>query len=491
MFKYLKKSKLSIYPIKFEIKYFKIYLALIFISCQSSELEVEVPHPIINSFTPEMGYEGMSVVVNGSNFDIDESKNTVIIGDLEIQINSSNLNSIAFMIPSDLEAGNYPIQIISDGKTATSKNQIEIIDKSLIDDEEVQNFNYSVGTQTIEPSYGFTNENRLIETAQAIHEMGSNILKIALNPSKYGIHSASENTPPAELLVQDSSFSKVLDMPFNYYFFWVKSHAKWANGYTQEERTQDSIQIADLTKYLLTQYNNTGKQFFLGHWEGDWYLLKNQDLDYDPPQSRIDGMIQWYTCRQNAVDEALRTTPHSNVNVYTYCEVNRVVDAMNGKPRVVNKVLPYTNIDYVSYSSYDSQHLNNSEYNSVLDYIESKLSERSHITGKRVFIGEMGMKAKGVGFSKAEHEKVNLEYIRKSISWGSPFILYWEMYNNEIDDGVHQGFWLIDDKNEKWPLYHAYKSFYEQAKIWVATQKKQSNRVPSQEEYLQWAVNNF
>ena len=475
------------------MKYLKFCLVLILVSCQQNdnEPEYEVPNPIINSFTPEIGYEGTTVVINGVNFDIDASKISVSIGGFEIQPKSSTINKIEFNIPSDVETGRYPIHLIINDKKTISKNQIEIIDKAMIDDEEVQNFNYSIGTQSIGPSYGFTNENRLVETAQAIHEMGSNILKISLKPSKYGVYSSSDDTPPAQLLSQDPSFSKVLDMPFNYYFFWAKSHAKWSNGYTKEERMQDSIQIADLTKHLLIKYNNTGKQFFLGHWEGDWYLLKKKDLDYIPPQSRIDGMIQWYTCRQNAVDEAIRTTPHSNVNVYTYCEVNRVVDAMNGKPRVVNKVLPYTNVDYVSYSSYDAQRMSNSEYSEVLDYIESYLPERSHITGKRVFIGEMGVKAKSVGFSQTEHKEINLEYIRKSISWGTPFILYWEMYNNEVDNGVQQGYWLIDDKNDKWPLYYAYKNFYHKAKIWVATQKKQLNRVPTQEEYLQWALNNF
>jgi hypothetical protein len=111
------------------------------------------------------------------------------------------------------------------------------------------------------------------------------------------------------------------------------------------------------------------------------------------------------------------------------------------------------------------------------------------INGKRVFIGEMGKNAVELGSSKTQHESVNRENIRKAIAWGAPFVLYWEMYNNEIVDGIQKGFWLIDDKNEKWPLYYTYQNFYSKAKIWVAGQKKTLNRLPTREEYVTWASN--
>ncbi len=124
--------------------------------------------------------------------------------------------------------------------------------------------------------------------------MGSNILKISLSTGSYGITGRSYSNITA-LVRDDPSFSKVLDMPFNYYFFWARSNSNWADGYSDAERTEDSTQIADLTKYLLTKFNNTGKQFFLGHWEGDWYLLPNYDPNYIASETRLNGMIQWYT----------------------------------------------------------------------------------------------------------------------------------------------------------------------------------------------------
>jgi hypothetical protein len=360
-----------------------------------------------------------------------------------------------------------------------------------ITDPDVLNFNYGIGTQTIGPSYGFTSNDRLVETAQAILNMGSNILKINLGTNSYSITGRPAYRTLTELVRDDPSFSKVLDMPFTYFFFWARSNADWADGYSTTERSADSLQLAELTTYLLTMFNNTGKQFFLGHWEGDWYLLTNYDASYVPSDTRCNNMIQWYNARQNAIDEAKEVTIHNNVEVFSYCEVNRVVDAKNGLRRVVNKVLPFSNVDYVSYSSYDAQGLSQTEFNNVLNYIEGNLPPKPQIQGKRVFIGEIGRNAADFSFSKMQHESVNRDNIRKALLWGCPFVLYWEMYNNEIANNVQKGFCLIDDKNTKWPLYYTYSDFYIKAKEWVASQKILLNRLPSSEEYKAWAYNNL
>jgi hypothetical protein len=101
----------------------------------------------------------------------------------------------------------------------------------------------------------------------------------------------------------------------------------------------------EFTQNLLISYNNTGKTFYLGHWEGDWYLL----VGYDPAKKKvgddnIQGMIEWYNIRQKAIDDAKRDTQHANVNEWHYAEANRVTDIKNGSERVINAVLPKTNV---------------------------------------------------------------------------------------------------------------------------------------------------
>ncbi len=222
-------------------------------------------------------------------------------------------------------------------------------------DADIENYNYVLGTQTIGPKYKFTNEDALIETAKAIYDMGSRSLKISLSVSSYPGVSGSYSTLTS-LVRDNASFRQTIDMPFRNYFFWARSHANWADGYSEAERTEDSIQIYDLTKYLLSHYNNTGKTFYLGHWEGDWYLLPNYDRNYVPSDERCANMAKWLRTRQNAIDKAKNEGGFNNVMVYGYVEVNQVVDAkFSSKKRVVNCVLPLTNVDFVSYSSYDAQ----------------------------------------------------------------------------------------------------------------------------------------
>ena len=153
-------------------------------------------------------------------------------------------------------------------------------------------------------------------------------------------------------------------------------------------------------------------------------------------------------------------------------------------------VLLYTNVDYVSYSSYDAQGLNQDEYNSVLDYIESHLPIKSEISGKRVFIGEIGNSLQNSGWNIQNHDLDNRNHFVKPMILGCPFVLYWQMYNNVInrDTKEHEGFWLIDKNNQKQPLYHTFSDFYKNAKKWVAEQNLKNGKLPSQAEYLKWAT---
>ena len=358
-------------------------------------------------------------------------------------------------------------------------------------DADVENYNYVLGTQTIGPKYKFTTEDALLETAKAIYDMGSRSLKISLAVSSYTGVSGSYSTLTS-LIRDNASFRQAIDMPFRNYFFWARSHANWADGYSEVERTEDSIQIYDLTKHLLSRYNNTGKTFYLGHWEGDWYLLPNYDRNYVPSDERCANMAKWLRTRQNAIDKAKNEGGFSNVMVYGYVEVNQVVDAkFSAKKRVVNCVLPLTNVDFVSYSSYDAQWYDQAKYNAVLDYIEANLPPKAGITGKRVFIGEIGNSLEKSAWDINKHESDNRAFFKTAIAWGCPFVLYWEMYNNEFDtaNNRHKGFWLINDKNEKQPLYDMFTYFYDVSKKYVARYKLINKTLPNSQEYAAWASN--
>ena len=73
----------------------------------------------------------------------------------------------------------------------------------------------------------------------------------------------------------------------------------------------------------------------------------------EPSPELLANVAAWVERRQQAVDDAKRDTPGSDLQVYYYLELNLVWDAIAGKPRAANAILPVTPVDYVSYSAYE------------------------------------------------------------------------------------------------------------------------------------------
>jgi len=349
-------------------------------------------------------------------------------------------------------------------------------------------FPYVVGTQTIGPAYQFTSAPKLIETADAIRAMGSNTLKFALRPEYFGTAGNIPQRNPAihtltELVRDEPSHRHVLDMPFANYLMWAYCFTAkpWGDGFEKPDGDREYQEMYDLTRYLLTTYNGSGKTFYLGNWEGDWALLGHYDASRDPDPSRIRRMIDWLTTRQRAVDDAKRDTPHEKVNVYHYVEVNLVLKGMGpaGRSCVTNDVLPRVNVDYVSYSAYDSLGGDiDKELPSALAYIESKLPAKAPMSGKRVFIGEYGFPA--AAFGPELQDRKSRQVMVAAMKWGCPFILYWAMYNNEVNPGGKQaGFWLIDNRGVKQPIYQTHRRYLDWARQFVADTGRQTGKLPT------------
>ena len=352
----------------------------------------------------------------------------------------------------------------------------------------INTFNYVVGTQTFDASYGFTKKPRLIETAEAILAMGSNIVKFNMSKDNKAAAEPSRLRSLMELARDDPAHRQVLDMPFAYYLIWAYPFGgvAWSKPLSAEDKTKEYKEMYEFAVYLLKTYNGTGKTFYLGHWEGDWYLHANYDPNSEIPAEKIQGMIDWLTVRQKAVDDANKRTEHHDVRVYNYSEANLVKIGIEGKQCMTNDVFPKVNLDYVSYSSYDTEN-DPKLLKQALDYIESKLQPKPGIPGKRVWIGEYGFPTCNV--SPEEQDRLSRQVMRTGLEWGCPFVLYWEIYNNEIDkDGKQRGFWMINDKNEKQPVYYTHQKLYAQARKYVADFKKHNGRVPTFDEYREVAV---
>lgn len=364
-----------------------------------------------------------------------------------------------------------------------------------------------VGVQTISAPYRLTEEPALIEMGKAVRELGSDTLKLSVSAKYSELYHIPQNPrikSVRDLVASDASFKTVLNMPFRHVMLWLYPFSDSLDQLHQGKMSQkqsDLIyrEIYDVTAYLLKTYAETGKSFYLGNWEGDWHTVKGYDQATDPSADTLANMRDWLLLREKAVSDARRDTPHRGVNVFFYVEINHVRKAMKeGRPAIVNRVLPHIKTDFVSYSSYDVSKsalkkggaAGRSELFEALDYIEKHLPP-SDIPGKRVMIGEYGVTLESVRDPAIQAKQV-AQLMSWALEWGCPFVLYWQLYCNEINPQTqkHRGYWLIDDHGVKQPVWHLHHDFLQRSQTWTETFQKQHHRVPNQSEYnkaaLEW-----
>jgi hypothetical protein len=372
---------------------------------------------------------------------------------------------------------------------------------SLAADEEIsaagaEAFNYIIGTQAIGGRYHFTPDTPLVESAKLIRELGSNAMKFTMSASgSFGSDKGNvpERDPSVksltDLAAREPSHKAVLDMPFSHYFIWIYPlGCKTSAGtFAEADHDREYREVYDLACHLLRSYSGTAKQFFLGHWEGDWHLRPHFDPNQPFPEGSGERFTAWLRVRQRAIDDAKRDTPHGKVAVWHYTEVNLVAPFLNGGQCLTNSILPQVDVDYVSYSSYDSlQRGIRDDLFAALNHIESKLRPKPGIAGKRVFIGEYGFPTRR--YSANEQNWKTIQTMRAAIEWGCPFVLYWELYCNEVRDGKPGGFWLIDDHNLKQPVWFTHRRFLAEARRWVSERTKRDGTPPSEADYRQQAL---
>src|ERR1051325_3485409 len=360
---------------------------------------------------------------------------------------------------------------------------------------ELERFNYVIGSQTFGARYQFTKETRLVETAAAIRALGCTVIKFGLGApyagyDGHGFGNIPEENTAIHSLVQlardEPSHRNVFDMPFANFIFWMHTFCNdgkgWHNGFSKDAQEAEYREVYDLVAYLLKTYSGTGKSFYLGHWEGDGMMRGTVDKANDArvTPTAVQGMIDWLNVRQRAVDDAKGNTPHHDVQVWHYTEVNHVVIARDeNRPAVVNRVLPEVNVDFVSYSAYDTSNIPQREnIISTLNYIESKLKPKPGIPGKRVFIGEYSYEILNQHTPQEQDELARI-VMRTGLEWGCPFVLYWEIYNNVLSaDGTQRGAWMISDKGVKQPVYLTHHKFLQQARHYVEERIKKTGHPP-------------
>jgi hypothetical protein len=317
--------------------------------------------------------------------------------------------------------------------------------------------------------YNFTEEDYLNEGADRILELGSRVIKVFLVPGMaqtfYPFNSDWSPAPTDVVdLAQRPYFQTLFAKPFSTFILEVvpvTGAPQFLDGFTKEEADAERDQMYRLTKYLLTAYANTGKTFILQNWEGDHLLRYGLGPAGVPDATRIQGMIDWWNVRQEGVRQARQEVGEHDVEVLHAAEVNLVAAAMEGRVTATNDVIPFTDCDLYSYSSWDLSFIP-AQLVKALDYLAAKAPDSHRFGGRNIYLGEYGM-GKLHGAPEGQRYERIRQLMEAALGWGVRYAIYWEVYCNEA---VHlyagrprnkdlQGFWLIRPDGEKAPLWDA------------------------------------
>lgn len=339
-----------------------------------------------------------------------------------------------------------------------------------------------VGVTHVAGKYHLGDEDFLNEGADRILDLGSRVIKVwfEANPAKsYPYNSQWPEINNLVDLARTKYFSDLFDKPFSTYilmYFSVgRGAAYFRSGMTEDQKADEQEQARQLARYLLTRYEGTGKTFVLQHWEGDWLIRGNYDPKTEPTAEAVKGMIDWLAARQAGVTRARTELASDNVRVYCAAEVNRVVDSMKqGRPNLVNWVLPHVKMDLISYSAWDAATAHYEDPNvlrDALNFIAANAPDSTDFGDKNVYLGEYGMPA-----SRYKPPEVRLgvqNAVQTALDWGCPYVVYWQLYCNELKDSktpipvksndLVRGFWLIRPDGSLTDTWHYFHDLLNQA----------------------------
>ena len=328
-----------------------------------------------------------------------------------------------------------------------------------------------VGSTHVMSNYYFGTQNNLNEGADRLLAMGTKVIKVWLYTGKHGpekMYQWNSDWPKADNLVDAAKLPYWRDLfhkPFTTYILTVTEMVPmedyyWTKDFTVEQEAEVQRQIYELAKYLLTEYQGTGKTFILSNHETDWHLVDEPPGNWDayPTDEVYENTIRWFSARQRGVEQARQEVGMTHgVRVFHSGEVVHVVKSMKeGKPSVVTKVLPRVEFDLISYSCWDATVIGGIQEKKLLgealDYIAEHAIESEYFGKKNVYIGEYGLPENE--YNEALVLGLTQNVVETGLQWGCPYIVYWQLYCNEPtdrdwenlpnrDNAESRGFWLI------------------------------------------------
>lgn len=326
-----------------------------------------------------------------------------------------------------------------------------------------------VGVAHAGGKYNFTGADYLNEGADRILDSGSRVIKVFLvaKDTIADLYSFNSDWTPfatdVVILAQKPYFQELFAKPFSTFLLVVPpvtGDSQFLDGLSADEAAAESDQMYRLTKYLLTQYADSGKTFVLQNWEGDHLLYQGLAPGAQPDPVRVQGMIDWINARQAGVRRARQEVGPRNVDVLHAAEVNFLSAAMAGDVTMTNSVIPFTRCDLYSYSSWDVG-FTPEALTAALDYLKSKAPDSGRFGAADIYLGEFGA-AKGAITPNGQRFERIRQLLEAALGWGVRYAVYWEVFSNEpiapysgrpTNDDL-RGYWLIRPDGVKVPYWN-------------------------------------
>ncbi|GAB6185815.1 hypothetical protein [Thermopirellula anaerolimosa] len=324
----------------------------------------------------------------------------------------------------------------------------------------------ALGVTHVDGKYCLSDSPFLLEGADAIAELGVQVIKLylSLNPDgsslqKYPFHTDWPPCRTLEELADSPPFREVFSRPFRVFVLTVYrpgvSAGYWLRGISADQEREEQEAIYRIAAYLMRTHRGTGKTFVFQNWEGDWAVRGHFDRNQAPSSEALNAMSRWLAARQRGVEQARRENSQSDVRVYHAVEVNLLRPTIEqGMPCVLTHVVPEVRPDLVSYSAWDTQ--NDPElFRKSLDFIAQYAPDSAAFGKKNVYVGEFGLPENE--HSREQVTQLIRNVVSVSVDWGCPWVIYWQVYCNEArrlpvrESQDVRGFWLIrPDGSHAW-----------------------------------------
>jgi hypothetical protein len=288
-----------------------------------------------------------------------------------------------------------------------------------------------LGATHMNPQYNFTTSPVLEEGADVLRHMGSRAIKLWYGPDYKTNFPQNHSWPTVNNLTElaQTDYFKTMfgDSNFQTYSLELATfdyRTAWKNGLVGYESNSISAEVYSFASHLLDTYDGSGKTFILQNWEGDNNLGENASA------IKVQGMIDWMNCWQDAITAARNNASSSNVWVFGAAECNKVGQPNFEGPRMITDVFPYLRMDLYSYSDWYTR-FNEGYLLEDLNNIKRYAPDSTTFGHENVMLGEFGLNRTANGeagnllSSQTEYEI--------GMDCGVRFAFYWCVYDTNRD----------------------------------------------------------